>query len=55
MQELAGHLPQIGSLVVSPDLLTPVLAKLAGSAVGSGAAGGGTGETGAPGPDGARS
>jgi regulator of protease activity HflC (stomatin/prohibitin superfamily) len=55
MQELAGHLPQIGSLVVSPDLMTPILARLAASAVGSGSAGGGTGETGAAGSDGARS
>lgn len=28
LQELAGHLPQIGSLVLSPDLLAPLLAGL---------------------------
>jgi len=31
-QELAGNLPQIGSLVLAPDLLAPVLAKLGGQA-----------------------
>ena len=30
-RELAGSLPQIGNLVLSPDLLSPVLAKLAGA------------------------
>jgi regulator of protease activity HflC (stomatin/prohibitin superfamily) len=30
LQELAGQLPQIGSLVISPDLLAPVLARLGG-------------------------
>jgi hypothetical protein len=30
VQELAGRLPQIGTLVLSPDLLAPVLARLAG-------------------------
>jgi regulator of protease activity HflC (stomatin/prohibitin superfamily) len=29
VKELAGNLPRIGSLVVSPDLLAPVLARLA--------------------------
>jgi regulator of protease activity HflC (stomatin/prohibitin superfamily) len=29
VQELAGNLPEIGSLVLTPDLLAPVLAKLA--------------------------
>lgn len=29
VNELAGQLPQIGTLVISPDLLAPVLAKLA--------------------------
>ncbi|HVQ94605.1 MAG TPA: SPFH domain-containing protein [Mycobacteriales bacterium] len=28
-QQLAGNLPQIGNLVLSPDLLTPLLARLA--------------------------
>ena len=28
LQELARNLPQIGSLVVAPELLTPLLAKL---------------------------
>lgn len=32
LQELAGQLPQIGSVVLSPDLLTPVLARLGGAA-----------------------
>jgi SPFH domain / Band 7 family len=41
LQELAGHLPQIGSLVVSPDLLAPVLARLAGSAAPAAATGDG--------------
>jgi regulator of protease activity HflC (stomatin/prohibitin superfamily) len=31
LQELAGQLPQIGSVVLSPDLLSPVLAKLGGT------------------------
>ena len=30
-RELAGSLPQIGNLVLSPDLLSPVLARLAGT------------------------
>jgi len=34
-QELAGQLPQIGSLVISPDLLAPILARLSGAGVGS--------------------
>jgi regulator of protease activity HflC (stomatin/prohibitin superfamily) len=32
LQELAGQLPQIGTLVLSPDLLQPALARLAGAA-----------------------
>ncbi len=32
LQELAGQLPQIGTLVLSPDLLAPALAKLGGQA-----------------------
>jgi regulator of protease activity HflC (stomatin/prohibitin superfamily) len=32
LQELAGQLPQIGSVVLSPDLLAPVLARLGGAA-----------------------
>ena len=31
MKELAGNLPQINSLVLTPDLLAPVLARLAGA------------------------
>lgn len=31
LQQLAGQLPQIGSVVISPDLLAPVLARLGGS------------------------
>ena len=31
-RELAGNLPQIGSLVLTPDLLAPALARLAGPA-----------------------
>jgi regulator of protease activity HflC (stomatin/prohibitin superfamily) len=34
LQELAGQLPQIGTLVLSPDLLQPVLARLAGTVAG---------------------
>jgi regulator of protease activity HflC (stomatin/prohibitin superfamily) len=34
VQELAGQLPQIGSVVISPDLLMPVLAKLGGASPG---------------------
>lgn len=30
LRELAGNLPQIGSLVLTPDLLAPTLARLAG-------------------------
>jgi hypothetical protein len=45
VRELAGQLPQIGSLVLSPDLLAPVLAGLTRGqpvpAAGDGAAGGG--------------
>jgi regulator of protease activity HflC (stomatin/prohibitin superfamily) len=32
LQELAGQLPQIGSLVITPDLLAPVLTRLGGAA-----------------------
>jgi regulator of protease activity HflC (stomatin/prohibitin superfamily) len=35
VKELAGSLPQIGSLVLSPDLLAPVLARLAGDLTGN--------------------
>jgi hypothetical protein len=28
-KDLAGSLPQIGTLVISPDMLAPLLAKLA--------------------------
>ncbi len=35
LQELAGQLPQIGTLVLSPDLLQPVLARLGGPVVGN--------------------
>lgn len=36
-QELAGNVPEIGTLTLTPDLLTPILARLgAGQAVGSG-------------------
>lgn len=31
MKELAGNLPQIGNLTLTPDLLAPVLAKLGGT------------------------
>jgi regulator of protease activity HflC (stomatin/prohibitin superfamily) len=31
LQDLAGQLPQIGSLVISPDLLAPALARLGGA------------------------
>lgn len=31
-QEAAGHLPDIGTLTLTPELLTPVLARLAGGA-----------------------
>ncbi len=44
LQELAGKLPQIGSLVLSPDLLAPVLAKL-GAAEAAPAGGAGTGRS----------
>lgn len=37
-QELAGKLPQIGTLVLTPDLLAPVLARLGGHADGKAAA-----------------
>lgn len=29
VKELAGHLPEIGTLTITPDLLTPILARLA--------------------------
>jgi len=32
--DLAGNLPQVGTLVLSPDLLTPLLSKLAAEAAG---------------------
>ena len=32
VQELAGNLPQIGTLNLTPDLLTPLLARLGGGA-----------------------
>ncbi|HXW88379.1 MAG TPA: SPFH domain-containing protein [Streptosporangiaceae bacterium] len=38
--EMAGNLPQIGTLVVSPDLLTPLLTRISGSAGESGPAAG---------------
>ena len=44
LQELAGKLPQIGTLVLSPDLLAPVLAKL-GAAEAAPAGGAGTGRS----------
>jgi hypothetical protein len=28
-KELAGHLPEIGSITITPDMLAPVLRKLA--------------------------
>lgn len=34
LQELAGQLPQIGSVVISPDLLAPVLARLGANGAG---------------------
>jgi regulator of protease activity HflC (stomatin/prohibitin superfamily) len=37
VQELAGQLPQVGTLVLSPDLLAPALAALGSSALGSSA------------------
>jgi regulator of protease activity HflC (stomatin/prohibitin superfamily) len=40
LQELAGQLPQIGTLVLSPDLLQPVLARLAGTSAGGTSVGG---------------
>ena len=36
LRELAGNLPQVGTLAVTPDLLTPVLARLAGAGPGEG-------------------
>ena len=36
LQELAGQLPQIGTLVLSPDMLQPLLAQLGSTAVGGG-------------------
>ena len=36
LRELAGKLPQVGTLAVTPDLLTPVLARLAGAGPGEG-------------------
>ena len=40
LQELAGQLPQIGTLVLSPDLLQPVLARLGGAVQGGPVPGG---------------
>ena len=37
LRELAGNLPQVGTLALTPDLLTPVLARLAGGGPGEGA------------------
>ena len=36
LKELAGNLPEIGMLNLTPDLLTPILARLGGSAPGVG-------------------
>jgi hypothetical protein len=36
-KELAGGLPQIGTLVLAPDILAPLLSRLAGGATGSSA------------------
>jgi regulator of protease activity HflC (stomatin/prohibitin superfamily) len=41
-REVAGKLPPIGSLVLTPDLLAPVLAKLGARTPGTGSAGAGT-------------
>jgi len=32
LKELAGNLPQIGTLNLTPDLLTPLLTRLGGGA-----------------------
>jgi regulator of protease activity HflC (stomatin/prohibitin superfamily) len=50
-RELAGNLPSIGTLTLTPDLLTPILARL-----GAGASGDGASPTGGPdgGPPGGR-
>jgi hypothetical protein len=37
LKELAAHLPDIGTLTVTPDLLTPILARLGGGARSQGA------------------
>ena len=39
IKELAGSLPQIGTIVLTPDLLTPLLARLGVGGVGDGDAG----------------
>lgn len=36
IKELAGNLPEIGTLNLTPDLLTPILTRLAGGVVGGG-------------------
>ena len=43
LKELAGSLPRIGSLSITPDLLTPLLARLGGGPAAAGALGGGEG------------
>jgi regulator of protease activity HflC (stomatin/prohibitin superfamily) len=52
VKDLAGRLPQIGTVVLTPDLIAPVLAGLAGNGIAS--LGAGASPSAAPGADGAR-